>query len=422
MVNNNLLRLKDLMKILFLYTLLFLLFYFEPIEISGIKFAVLWKFPLVALLAAYTMLTVLKTKTLPIFVLVGLLLSFKFFISLSSFQYISTTFSEFTKFSIFLFLFLFIQQKYEKETLMKMGKYLSIFIVLSFIPFMTGLLETHGRVIDMSKFGDITGSSLTGIFQNPHGAGITLAFTLLIIFYYTIRASSKKEQIFLIFILFLGISELFLTMVRTALVMFILGSLYIVRKKFRVKHYLILLSLVVGVISYITYQYQESAFLQTIMTRIEGKNKYHSAGGIGSGRLKFQEVAINSWQSEGPFGVIFGLGMELAKDKMYDATGMRLFAHNGFVEMLQSEGLIGFILYLLFLYFLFRFISTFKNSEYYSLVVALYISYIISIYFQGGHYFLLYVLFSIYLALLTKNEIRTIPTKDSKYDFRLKDV
>ena len=191
----------SLIKIFSIYIILFFLFYFESIGIAGIKFAVLWKLPLVALLAVYFMLNVLKTRILPIFVFIGLLLSFKYFFSLSSFQYMSTTFGEFTKFSIFLFLFLFIKEKYNTEVLNKMGKYLSIFIVLSFIPFMLGLLETHGRSIDISKYGDITGSSLIGIFQNPHGAGITLAFALLVLLYYTIQSSSKKEQFFLIFIL-----------------------------------------------------------------------------------------------------------------------------------------------------------------------------------------------------------------------------
>ena len=411
-----------LIKVSSVYVLLFFLFYFEPMVLGGLKFSILWKVPLVAVLAIYFFLTVSKKLTIPIFVFFGLLLSFKYFFSLSSFQYMSTTISEFTKFSVFLFLFLFLQQRYKKEILIKMGKYLSIFIVLSFIPFMLGLLETHGRSIDISKFGDITGSSLIGVFQNPHGAGITLAFALLILFYYIMQTRSIKEQYFLICILFLGVTELFLTMVRTPLAMFIFGSLYIMIKNFRVKHYLILLSLVVIAISYITYQYQKSPLIQSMATRMEGKNKYDSSGGVGSGRLKFQEVAINSWQSEGPFGVIFGLGMELAKDKMYNATGMRLFAHNGFVEMLQSEGLIGFILFLLFLLFLFKYIQIYKNGKYYTLVVALYISYIVAIYFQGGHYFLLYVLFSIYLALLTKNENINIHQKGSECDFRLKDV
>lgn len=395
----------SLIKIFSIYILLFFLFYFEPIQIAGIKFSVLWKLPLVALLAIYFMLIVSKKWTMPIFAFVGLLLSFKYFVSLSSFQYMSTTISEFIKFAIFFFFFFFINERYNKEILIKMGHHLSIFIVISFIPFILGLLESLGRSIDISKYGDITGTSLTGIFQNPHAAGIVLAFSLLIVLYNFLNEVNRKMKIFLLFLLFLGFIELSLIMVRTALLMFIIGALYISFMYFKLKHYIFFTLIVFVTFGYLASSYKQSIFLQSMVVRLQGDTKYHEQKTVGSGRILFSKIAIESWQSEGFTGVFFGLGMELGKDKMEEAIGSRLFAHNGFTQMLQSEGLIGILLFLLFLYFLLKYILMYRENEYYRLLIGLYIAYIIAIFFQGGNYFLLYVLFSIYLALINKSAV-----------------
>lgn len=406
----------SLIKIFSIYTLLFFLFYLEPIQIAGIKFAILWKLPLVGLLALYSFFTISKKWTIPIFVFLGLLLSFKYFFSLSSFQYMSTTIGEFTKFSIFFFLFLFFQKKYEKETLIKMGNHLSIFVIISFIPFMLGLLKPLGKGIDVSVYGEVGGSSLTGIFQNPHSAGIILAFSLLIPFYNLLNDENRKMQLFLFLIVFLGLIELSLIMVRTSLVMFIIGALYISFRYFKLKHYILLILILFVGFSYLSTSYKQSPLLQSMMVRLQGDTKFKQQKTAGSGRLLFSKVAIESWQSEGPMGVIFGLGMELGKDKMQDAIGMRIFAHNGFTQMLQSEGLIGIILFLSFLLFLLKYILMYRESEYYRLAVALYIAYIISVLFQGGNYFLLYVLFSIYLAVISKSSSIPYHLKEKNFD------
>jgi hypothetical protein len=406
---------NNFIKIFFLYILLFILFYLEPVPIGGVDFAVLWKIPLVIVLSVYFFVKIVKRKRIPAFVLFGLLLSLKFFFSLSSLEFISSTVSEFTKFSIFFYIFIFMLFHYDETALEKIGKYLAVFVILSFVPFLLNLLKPLGKSIDISKFGEVTGFSLIGLFQNPHAAGITLAFVLLILLFYLLNAQLKKEKIILLSLLSLGIMELFMTMIRTPLVMFAVGGLYLLKSYLRLKHYILLFLILVVTSGYLYSQYDQSPYLQSMVLRIKGENVYDSTGGVGSGRLLFAKTAIENWKSEGFTSIVIGLGLELGKDKMNEAIGMRIFAHNGYIQILQSEGVIGFTLFMLFLYYLLRYILQHKNSPYYPLLIALYLAYNISILFQGGNYFLLYFLFSVYLSLLSKDTSNQKSLLDNKY-------
>jgi len=161
-------------------------------------------------------------------------------------------------------------------------------------------------------------------------------------------------------------------------------------------------------IAYMYIKYADSPLVTSFEMRVKGENKYNSTGGVGSGRLKYWAQAIENWQSEGLPSIVIGLGMELTKDKMEEGTGRRLFAHNGFLQQLQAEGLIGFILLLLFLYFLYRFIRKYKISPYYTLLLAIYSEFIVYMFFQGGNYFLYYVIFATYIAILPKTTMQGI--------------
>lgn len=399
---------KNLFTTIVIYISLFFLFYLEPLYLAGIKIAILWKLPLVAFLTFYLYLKVLKYKTVETFVLLGILISFKMFISISALDNIMSTFSEFTKLFIFFLLFVYIKDKFSYNQLETAGKYLSIFVILSFIPFMLGLLKPLGRTIEMSTFGDFDASSLIGIFQNPHSAGLTLSITIIIIFYYLLRSKKTSEKIFLFLLVILGITELFLTFVRTPIVMLVIGLFIITVKYFKLKHYLYLFITILISFTYISQDYGTNPLYKSIEMRFKGENKFGNTGGIGSGRSIFWEQAIINWQSEGLTSTTIGLGIELAKDKMKEATGLRVFAHNGYLQQLQAEGIIGFILLIMMFYYIYRYMRLYKNNEYYLLMLSIFIMHLISFLFQGGNYFLIYLIFSIYLSLLSKTRKDTI--------------
>jgi Ni,Fe-hydrogenase I cytochrome b subunit len=104
--------------------------------------------------------------------------------------------------------------------------------------------------------------------------------------------------------------------------------------------------------------------------------------------------------------IFIGLGEEYANQKMEDSIGERLFAHSEFFQILQQEGLIGLTLLLSILFSLRFFIYQHKNSIYYSTAFAIFIGIVVEMTFQGGFYFNVVFLFSIYLALLKQEEKR----------------
>jgi hypothetical protein len=393
-------------KIIILYLIFFVLFYIEPISIGSLKFAIIWKLPLVVFLGAYFFLKLNKVPYIPTFIFIGILLSFKILFSLSSLEYINSTISEFTKLIIFFFTFIYLRNRYNLEELKKFGKYTAIFVILSFIPFLLNILKPLGKSIELSKYGTLDISSLTGIFQNPHSAGITLAISLIVIYYYILNSIQLKEKLVYLMLFLGGTIEMILTFVRTPMVILITGLAVLSFKYFKLKHIIYSLIILLLASTYVYVNIENSVLLKSLEVRIQGENKYNSTGGIGSGRIMFWEQSIKSWQSEGFLGLTMGLGIELAKDKMEKGTGLRLFAHNGFLEQLQSDGLIGFLLLISLLYYIYVYIRKYKESPYYILALAIYSGYIVYIFFQGGNYFLFYVIFSTYLVILQKTAIK----------------
>jgi O-antigen ligase len=149
------------------------------------------------------------------------------------------------------------------------------------------------------------------------------------------------------------------------------------------------------------YLYQTN---EIVRMRLEDRNKYVEEGGAGSGRLLYWETAVKNWIDDDLSVIFIGLGEEYANDKMEDSIGERLFAHSEFFQILQQEGLIGLTLLFSILFSLRAFIAKYRESIYYTTTSAIFIGIIIEMTFQGGFYFNVLFLLSIYLALLKLEE------------------
>lgn len=136
---------------------------------------------------------------------------------------------------------------------------------------------------------------------------------------------------------------------------------------------------------------------ETIYSQNQDTDKMRS---LGSGRLYFASTALSNWYNGGFQTVMLGYGQGNALDYMEQSIGLHIFAHNGFVDIIQMNGLIGIFLYILFIIYLFKMIHKNKNSKYYQLSIILYISYIFFMILQGGHFFLPEVILSAVLAVL----------------------
>ena len=111
-------------KLFILSLFFFLLFHIETQSIAGLKIAILWKAPLLAYLIFYFFVGLKKNNYLELFVIIGLILSFKLLINLSTFDYFISTVSNFSQFSILFFLYYFFSRKMSESKLLMFGNYI----------------------------------------------------------------------------------------------------------------------------------------------------------------------------------------------------------------------------------------------------------------------------------------------------------
>ncbi len=401
-------KINNALKHLFFFSLFFILFYIETISIGSIKFAVLWKIFLIGIILLY--LNSSKSKSLKKFIFFGYLYSLKNFFNESAFAsspYFISASTEVIK-SAFIPLLthgFMLLQKNRNLNLYSMLLTLSIYIVISTIPFLLGIIEPLSKGYDLSLFGLDEAYGFIGIFQVPHSAAVTIAFAIIILIYEIEKNSSSKFKTIYSVLILLGLWAEIQTYARTGFAILLLAGAYLLLVNKSIKYY-IKISIPLVLLGTGLYAYYLSS--EVLQMRINGTNKHmqnsQTEADVGSGRFKFQEAAIDNLFSSDFQVIAMGLGIEIAKDMMSEDVHLRIYSHNGFVDVLQFNGLIGIVIYSIFLIYMINFIFSHRYSSYYRLNMALLIAYLISMFFQGEHFFLADVILALGLALLVKKE------------------
>jgi len=389
------------LKILFFYFTAFIILYLEPVEIiAGLTFGIIWKLILMLFLFFPVIYVVIKERKIELFVFFSILFSFKILISYTSLEYMSHTITLFTKEMMFPLLYLFFIQKIKKkETLIFLVEHFSIVIILSFLPYMLGVLQPFALGYDLAEFGHKGEYGLIGPFIKPHSAAITLAFAMIIVTTHIRKENNKIRNLFYIGLLLFGFYASILTYVRTGLTMYIIVLLYLYLRNLNVKKVLLMILTSFIVFGAGVYMYQTNEIVQM---RLNDKNKYNSSGGNGSGRLIFWKNAIENWLDDDPSVIYIGLGYDYGREKMYEDVGLLIFAHNRFIQVLQQEGLIGFGFFMSYLFLIYRFMLRYKISKYYATTNAIFLGLMIEYMFQGGFFFPMVLFLAAYLVVLKK--------------------
>ena len=398
-------------KLTLFYTIGFLLLYLEPIQIAGLSFGILWKIILILLLFIPLIYATFQKKQIELFAFISILFAFKVLISYSSLEYMMNSFTIFAKTLMLPMLYLFFILKFSKGSLLFLAKHFAILIILSFIPYMLGVLTPLGVGYNLEPFGLDGQFGLVGPFLNPHSASISIAFAMIVVTGKIKRGNRLSENLFYIALLLLAFYELIDTYVRTGIMIYLITQMFYYLQNINFKKFLLLiftsLILVAGSIYLINTN-------ETAKMRFQDKNKYMKKSDLGSGRFEFWNAAVENWLND-DFSVIFiGLGEEYAKDKMLDAVGMRIFAHNEFFQTLQQEGLIGMALFLGYLFLINSFLKRNRSSAYYSTAKALFLGMLTMMMFQGGFYFNIVFFLGIYLAILKLEYLERVEKKTTK--------
>jgi len=402
------------LKLLLFYFIGFIILYLEPVSIGGVTFGILWKLVLMFFITLPILHDSFRKKQIELFVFFSILFAIKTLVSYSSFEYIVTTLTIFIKGLMLPILYLFFINKMKKETLTFIAKHFSILIILSFIPYVLGLIEPLAEGYDLSAYGLDGQYGLIGPFINPHSASISVAFSMIIITFQIKKTNKHLENLFYLLILAFGFYALLLTYVRTGLTIYVLILFYLYLQNINLKKVLLIIMSMFILTAGTIYLFETS---EVVRMRLEDKNKYVDKGEVGSGRVTFWKTAVNNWLND-DFSVIFiGLGEEYGKDKMEKVVGLRIFAHNEFFQTLQQEGLIGLIIFLLSLFYLNRFIKNYQKSNYYLVTRVIFLGLITEMMFQGGFYFNIVLLLSIYLALIKKEFLEQTQINMKAYNY-----
>lgn len=382
------------------FSIFFIIFYVETIEVGPFKIAILWKSILVLFMLIYIIFDKSTTKIFS-FALFGYLYSIKNLMSLSSFVNLPSTISLVIKHSfIFLFFHFFsLLKKNRNLNIYNLLLIISLYIIMSTIPFLLNIVKPLTIGYNLSILG-LDEPGFIGIFQKPSGASITISFALLVLIFHVLNTKLNFiKKTFFLSIIFIGLWGLIQTYARTGYVILLIGFVYLFFNKKNILFYLKALIPILLLSLGVVYYYNNNEALQM---RIEGKTIYSSSDvSPGSGRIKFAYHAFDNWYSSDIGGLLIGLGKELALDMMKKDVGLRIYAHNGFLDVLQFNGLIGVTLYLLFLFFLIRFLLNNRKNIYYKLNITIFLGYLVSQLFQGERYFLADLIFGVSLTLLT---------------------
>lgn len=370
---------KIIKKVL-IYGILFLLIYLGPISVGPTTFSQFWKIPLFIFL--FWQVLIIRNRKKQQFI--------KWSYARAAKNLVTANFSisyyagllDFLRYMMFPLMFEYFSVKIKDlRSLDKVLLGFAQFIIISSFPFVLGILQSNAKDIMANDVSE----SFAGMFQNSHGASITFSTATLILLAFLKMKSSliryrKLNSVLVVF----GVYLIYLTYVRTGYAMFAIGlfSLYL-PNKFSIKQVItatVAIALLVVGFFYLLENSEE--FYNRIFDIRNGKQT-----AVGSGRLIFWESAFDLWYSGNLFEMLFGHGFDTLIDKIKDVTGIRVYAHNEFFTQLGQNGALGVLFFLGYLISLFGFIWKRKNLPSYRLALSIYFIYISLMLTQGGMWF-----------------------------------
>ncbi len=389
---------KIIIKNIILFCCLFGLLYVENYSISGVKLTFAWK----GVLIAYLVFRLLKAQNYSITSVVAL--GLLFVVKLLIYDYsVARDYSAEVLYAIkmlsFLLLieyFILISNNDKLETLDDYAVKFSCGLILVCVPFLLGILDPpiNEDKFSLAKFGYANVFEFVGSYGGKHNAAVTLAAALIVLVTNITKTKYLQYRNVLLVIIIIGVFALYKTYVRTGFLAFFGGLTIIYFSVGDIRGKLSKIPLILTVLLCCYFLFMNSEIVQM---RILDKSIYDDVGMIGSGRLVFYTVGIESFLHGDIIQILLGVGDGRAKELMASHVGQGYASHSGFLDILRISGLIGLFLFFAMLNCIYRIIK--KNSfEKSSTLLGLLVAYIAVMTVQGGFYFWLMFLFAIYIA------------------------
>ena len=378
------------MKKIFIFSFLFILLYLEPLYFLGIKFSHIWKIIFIIICLPKYIIKNISIKFVRIYFFYGIsLIVTPFF-----FEYTSQIFIQSSKYLFFPFLISFLLNNRNYNYINK--EMLSAFVIISFLPFYFNILPQLGTSYELESMGFEINDALSGIFQQPHAASLSLSLSIITLLFALINEKKFSSKILFSALILVGMFFLIKTYVRLGVFMFLISLLFIFFFKTKIvlktKFIFFFVTTAILAVSYLTNN--SSTQIETFNARLLGQTAYSSDSKIdsdklSSGRLTIWESTFESWIEDGNISVI-ALGLsepELIK-RNKKKIGKSVFSHNEFINALATGGFISLFIFLGFFFFWFKKINILKKKnfdiKYYKYALIIFINYFLFCLLQGG--------------------------------------
>lgn len=381
---------------LFQFILFFGIFYSENFSIGSLTISHLWKIPLLA----YMIYVVLSNASgLQKFKSKYLCMAYKLaFVKLLNRDIVVApvlgvvNFSRYLNFPI-LIQFLRIQINSQEKNFRFLVR-LCQFGILSYIPFLLGILEEPRDAYGAMELEDYLSAaqSHVGLFQNPHGASVFLSVSFLVLLHYTKQIElTRLLRIYNYCLLGLCLYCLYTSYVRTGYLMFVIGLLfYCWPKRFRFYDFIKLSLGVLCAILLVSYIMNTNEYFRARVLELDKNGEKRET--VGSGRLVFAKNGLDLYFNKSNiYEFLLGHGQEEVKDnnaKMLHNKSGRIYSHNGFVDALAQNGIIGLYYFLCFYICIYRRIRRMKVNPSFKLALSWLLMTISFQFTQGGVGFL----------------------------------
>src|SRR5690606_11536792 len=352
------------MKIVFIYILLFLFFYIQPISIGGVKISFVTNGALILLILNFLLRNQVHFNKIG---KIGIYNAIKIIFSKGFVLDFVGVIIECVKSLMLPLVHLYFSNSRFCSRLFYYLIFLCKFLVISSIPFLIGIIQPIKQGYDLSFFGQEDGG-FVGFFENSHSSSACISLAILVLIFNFInrhKSWNPSRKFFEICVILLGLYVLYSTYVRTGYLMVFIGSIVLFVGYFR-SQYLVYYFFVFSILAFLaTYMFNRDEVLRNkLLDNYENSNTEED--NLGSGRILFLKASFDIWLEANSIDKIFGLGLQEYKEEMFKKVGQRIYAHNGFVSALVKDGLVGFLLYVYFIGLLI--VESYRSNSHYRLL------------------------------------------------------
>ncbi|WP_411893499.1 hypothetical protein [Winogradskyella sp. A2] len=228
-------------------------------------------------------------------------------------------------------------------------------MIYSTLPFIFGL-KSLNPVRDLEQFGLETNAT-TGLFYAISGASKVYVLATIVLFNsYKFFSNSIINKLFWFISVILGTYFVYSSWTRTGWFLFIfaLGFSFFYGGTLKRKFIAVLGTLILIFAIYSLYESNQAFRWRLSGGAVYRTNTELSIDQLAKARVPFIITALDNLKDEGLMGQFMGYGEQHTMDLFKNKTGMAIVSHNKTFEILEASGILGLLIFILFLFHLFR--------------------------------------------------------------------